>query len=773
MTTQPQTPDFAQRQTVIDTQESQVVLSDEGFRASAPSYSLEWISATDRFELSDVRGRLIVAGPLQPAVTLASAPTTPGTIAGVELVEDELPGTTLRVTYEGVNGDDQLRQTIRFNEKGIWFSPVTYEGSRVDQIVSVTSFASWTEAGVRPGLESDYLVHPGASESSALGPVIPSKIRLDMTTWLGRGSNDRQDIVSQQWGLPIHYFGGFSIQGSMLERSALTTYLSDSFCMGLTAVPGGDLVLRHGGEKVSPELRAHSDLWGHLSTGNGPIECGASWVCTVAPTYDEAIRLYVRALKAEGIVTPKKRSDRQNEVLSTAQFNTWGAQCAAGTAVEHFSQEALETIYGEMRASGMQPGTFVVDDKWEGEYGVLTHDEERFPHFEQFLDRVREDGLNVGLWAAFLRCDNPATHGLDTSHMLCGPDGTPVTRGNLGHEYYLFDVSQEIVRERLTYTAQQFMRRYRPDLVKFDFGYELPAQSFSAPKIREWGGEILLVKALELVIGAMREVNPDVVVMYYNLSPLLTEYVDLHSTDDMFLCADEYHSEANRRMFFSSILGEVGVPSYGSGGYDWLRIRDIWFDSAPFGAVGSLGSFVGDPRDSSPTPGDLAVYNGLSNLTRPGHEFTVEPLNPFYLGGSAAARSSSWARYEEGTCSLVALRAISLDGARLSPELPGVLSSTQTVVVSSLDGPDLALAGRIGLVSTEKDAPDSAIVTLRGRAAAQAQAVLHLWGGATAPGEIVTRGNDVACTVPSMTGENIPVEWVEVLFENPQNNQER
>ncbi|MDR6972763.1 hypothetical protein [Leifsonia shinshuensis] len=622
------------------------------------SYRWEWSPATDRFSVLDRHGLLVLSARLQPAVILSTGSTSAGAVGSADFDGDELT-----VRYENVNGGDLLTLRVRLAEDGIWFDAPRYESARHADVVSVLSFAEWSADGPVPGMECDYIVHPGSSESSALGPVVPSQLRLDVTTWLGRGSNDCDDIVAAQWGLPVHYVAGFSIEGSMCERGALTRRLSAAFCLGLTAVPAGDLLLRQKNGRMSPWLRTHSDQWRFLTTGSGAIEVGASWALTVADSYDSAIRDYYRALRARGIVRPRTRTAAQRATLARPQFNTWGAQCAAGTAVEHFDQAALESIYEDVRASGMRPGVFVIDDKWEGEYGLLEHDAERFPRFEAFLDRVRDDGMQVGLWAAFLRCDAPAAHGLLPEHMLCDSAGAPVKRGNQGHSYYLFDVSQEPVRAVLADRARAFMSRYRPSLVKFDFGYELPALANAAPRIRSWGGELLLVKALELVIGAMREVDPDVVVMYYNLSPLLADFVDLHSTDDMYLNADEYHAEANRRIFFSSLLGEIGVPSYGSGGYDWLQMQDIWLDTAAFGPIGSLGSFHGDPRDSTPTDLDIARYNGLAALTRPSTEFATEPLTPAYLGGSTGARSSSWARYEGDALTALVTRPTRWDGS--------------------------------------------------------------------------------------------------------------
>ena len=74
---------------------------------------------------------------------------------------------------------------------------------------------------------------------------------------------------------------------------------------------------------------------------------------------------------------------------------------------------------------------------------------------------------------------------------------------------------------------------------------------------------------LEALPGYGQWLAQYIVMMYYSLSPLFVDYLDLHGPDDLFLCAHEYDLEANRRFFFSSLPGELGMPTYGSGGYDW------------------------------------------------------------------------------------------------------------------------------------------------------------------------------------------------------------
>ena len=264
----------------------------------------------------------------------------------------------------------------------------------------------------------------------------------------------------------------------------------------------------------------------------------------------------------------------------------------------------LTELYIDLKASGMKPGLFSIDDKWEGAYGNLEHSATRLPHFEQFLEQLRADGYKIGLWAALMRCERPGDIGLTVDNMLKQPDGKPFVTSHVGTpDYYLLDFTQPVVAQVLEQLVRKFMRRYKPDLFKFDFGYELPAVSVAAPQDKSYTGERLMQKGLDVVIKAMREENPDLVVMYYQLSPLFLDYFDLHSTDDLFLASGEYDLEANRRIYFSSLLGPLGIPTYGSSGYDWASAPNIWFDSAAVGTIGSLNDFRSDEEVGRRHPG--------------------------------------------------------------------------------------------------------------------------------------------------------------------------
>jgi hypothetical protein len=367
----------------------------------------------------------------------------------------------------------------------------------------------------------------------------------------------------------------------------------------------------------------------------------------------------------------------------------------------------------------------------------------------------------LGLWAAFMRCGDPASLSLTTEKMLHQVDGKPYRLGDAATGYYLLDFTRPEVQKVIHDLARRFVRRYKPDLVKFDFGYEIPALDTIVPHDMNLAGERMLAKGLEIVVRAMREENPDIVVMYYHLSPLFNEYLDLHSPDDLGFNKGEYDLEANRRFFFGSLCGEFGMPTYGSSGYDWATAPEIWFDSVVVGTVGSIVSFA--PSDDSGgkyTPQIIAKYNGMTQLVRPTNQFTVQPLDPVFVFATRGAHASSWVRFEDGKPMVAALRTQRLDGGPGKPEFGGIVQTTASMVVASKTDDPLNRASRLGIVPY-----GDGVVTLQREvnASAHAKVTEHCFGGKSHIRDTEVQGGTLSIPLRQKI-DGDPVEWLEVEF---------
>jgi hypothetical protein len=730
-------------------------------RVSAANYSWEYSSKDDRFRMLDSKNRLMTSGTVQPAVVVAPAGNANGRKCQLgKLAHHQAANGRATFIYEGINDGARLSVTWRFDDDGIWIEPFAYETQVAEDVVSVHYFAEPKDADRTPTLQSSFFIIPGISEASAISPIEARGVDLNETVWLGRGSP--VPGLLQQWGLPVHYFCGFNIDGfNEHGRDLYVDRQSNAFACGLGDLPNGDLFLDLRRGHCSPWVDYRSDLWKHLH-GPGKLTLGATWYWAVGSNYYDAIGNYYRGLVSAGTVEKKQNSPKKTAVALTPQFCTWGAQVARDKTGDRLDEAFLTGLYDEMKAAGMKARMFSIDDKWEGRYGNLEHSTERLPHFEQFLDRVRADGNRIGLWAALMRSEQPSEIGLTEDHMLKKADGTPVVSGGRT-KYFILDFTQPEVAKILSDLARKFVRRYKPDLVKFDFGYELPAVAHAAPKDKQWAGERMMWKGLDVVITAMREENPNLVVMYYQLSPLFLKYFDLHSPDDLFLNAGEYDVEANRRFFFSSLMGELGVPTYGSSGYDWESAPNIWFDSTVIGTLGSLNDFAGDERGEKATPELIARYNGLTQTLRSSNFFKVIPLDGVTNGATRGAHSGSWARIEDGKPVLLAIRPRDpgeIETGRSDAEtaqLRAMIGTSIPVVVASQTEDDISRASRLAIAPY--GVGDISIRRARG---SNADIIVHRFGGSATKSRTSINQGWLRISVKLKNGENRPIEWIEV-----------
>jgi hypothetical protein len=756
----------ASRKVMAQAAATKVTSKDGKIRVEAAAYAWEYAQADDSFRLLDDKGRVIVSGRMQPSIVVAPSgdPSRRLCTQGKALAPRVEDGKVLLI-YEGVNGAARVFLNWRFDDYGAWLEPIEYDSAAEEDVVSVHYFTYADGLKHSPSLSASYLVVPGISEGDAVSPILYQTTQLNESVWLGRGSFTPG--LFQQWGLPVHYFSGFSVAQSIpgADRSMLVDGRSSAFTCGLADLPGGDLFLQLYQGASSPWIDYRSDLWKHLR-GPGKLNLGATLFWTVGAEYRESIAAYYGGLMRKGIVRRPPVSEHKRAVALSPQYCAWGAQRERGKTEGKQDEAFLEGVYADLRASGMQAKMFSIDDKWEGVYGKLEHSADRFPHFDDFLRRLKADGYLLGMWAALMRCEHPEDMGLTADNMLKGPDGKPYLTSNFGRaSYYILDFTQPVVEQALTELVRKFMRRYKPDMLKFDFGYELPSVMTAAPKDKRYSGERLLLKGIEIVVKAMRLENPDIVVMYYNLSPLFIEYFDICGLDDLFMVQGEYDVEANRRIYFSSLLGGLGVSTYGSSGYDWASSPSIWFDSAASGSIGSLNDFVLDEEGEGATPELIARYNGVAQVLRPTSTFEVVALGEVSQGATRGAHARSWARLEGGQLVLMAYRPDPagepnvLASRSKDKRIQDAVSALAPVIVSSKTPEDIAHSRQLAVVAYG-DGP----VVVRRDAGSRAEVVSHYLGGGAAKKMYSIRDGKLTLTAAQRDASGRPLQWMDVVI---------
>jgi hypothetical protein len=706
-------------------------------QVQTPTYGWCWDVETDILLISDAQERVISTSKHQPQIHPSDFQDAKSTF--------EIREGSARITYHSTKNASSLIVTWYFHPDFISLQPLEYQPAIAPSISQIFYF---------PSFYSHYAVVPGLSMSASLSPIVDLQSNLSVNTVLGAGAM-RGTGFTQQWGLPAHYFCVFNT-AKRWNAIGAKKLQSGAACWGLAEIPQGDFRLQIQNISLSPILNVRSDLWNHIPF-NEKIIIGFHFFITFGENYHEAIRNYYKILQREKVIAPKSFSQKKRDVLLAPQYNTWGVECAKAMQPEDLTEELVEDIYKTFRASGMRAKTFVIDDKWEGAYGELSHHEVRFPNFENLLKKIRNDGFYIGLWAAFLRCQNPNRLGLNESHLLQTHAGEPLWLQHQTAKYGIFDLTQPEVQKVLSMRVKEFMRRYQPDLIKFDFGYELPSLDVAAPYDKNWAGERLLQKSLEVIVGAMKTENPDLVIMYYGLSPLLIESYDLHSPDDLVYCIGDYDLETNRRVFFSSLCGELGLPTYSSSGYEWASATDIWFDCIASGSLGSLHCFEGDENGDLPTKQQIAIFNGLCAIARKNPIFQTYPIYAKWQGGLRSGFAPAWERMENNQTVLLALRLHGLDGKPLPVMYKSVLQTNVQVVIASMNDIDIAQTDHLGIVPFGV----GKCVLQHDGLETKAKIVRHVWGGAKIENEIVCKNNSLEIDFHESDQE---LEWVEVFL---------
>ncbi len=700
------------------------------------AYAWRWSPGTDEFVLSDEQGRTILSSQLQPAVE-ATRRHLPGP---GRCIERAIDGPHLRIRYAGVNEIDGLEMVIRFEAAHFVVEETTFTPSDDAAVVRIAWLAAWEDGVLRPAGTAGTCLIPGGRQDPEQA-IFPTAGLEDHRFSVGAFGLD-VGTYHQQWALP-HYLVVAYNAGDAPSGAA---------CIGLGAAPDGNVLVRMHRGRFSYETNVRGDLWGHRA-GPGEVRFDAPLVVAVARDWYDAGLAYFDALHDEGYA-PRRRADDVPAAAFLPQYDTWGDQGARRCFLERFDEEHLREIYRNFRASRLRSRLFVIDDKWEGTYGSLVHDEERFPRFTELLDEIRTDGHEIGIWTAFPRCEDYAALGLTADAVLRDPDGTPYVYRQRKRSWYIFDPTNAEAAAYLADRARHLVETYRPALVKIDFGYEIPPPDVAAPHDMAWAGERLFQRFLEVVVGAMKEAAPRVAVLYYCLTPLFSRYMDLSGADDLWMSRGAYDAGFARRALLSSWCGAFGVVPYASSGYDWRSIREIWLDTPVIGTPGVIAPLAGDEYGETITPALAAIYNGVARITRSNPFYRVQFFDADLVDLAAGPRARTWARIEGGQTVVLTLRPGPDGVARAA----GTAESDCPAMIASLTAMDVRSSPTIGIVPFERGR-----VTVERTEAGIAHGVAHLLSGAAVPFEVRQSGGRLFVEVACEVGGD-PVELIEVRF---------
>jgi hypothetical protein len=237
----------------------------------------------------------------------------------------------------------------------------------------------------------------------------------------------------------------------------------------------------------------------------------------------EGIRQYVERLEALDLVAPGLQRIRP-DWWRRPIFCGWGAQChlgqQAGRPASLFATEQhYDKFLAQLEQRGLQPGTIIIDDRWQAAYGTGEVDTAKWPDLKSWIAARHQAGQRVLLW---WKAWDP--EGLDPALTVRDALDRPVSvdPSNPAYETRLNEIIESLLGEQ----------GLDADGFKIDFTARTP----SGPSLRHagdvWGTE-LLHRLLTIIYRASKRSKPDALIITHTPNPYFRTVTDMIRLNDV------------------------------------------------------------------------------------------------------------------------------------------------------------------------------------------------------------------------------------------------
>lgn len=477
---------------------------------------------------------------------------------------------------------------------------------------------------------------PFLPDWQSLGYCLPGAKAGTVQSYFRMWDFGQSDIALGNFGSSMS-----SPYGAAFPRPVLFTAMGEGkgwISIGAGDIPDGAMSLSMRASRGCFRYLYREDLWGALP---GQTR-----------TWNDLLRISIdtSALAAFGKyytsfpVLPEKKI-----VTPVSIWNTWGMWRKKKYPIRPIA-DFTRKVQSEM---------MVLDDPWESSQGSGQPDLQRFPDFFADVAYLRSKGLAVGVWETLGWIKDTAAAGLNRNDLIRDINGAPcLANWNFdptGEAWYCLDVSSPRARAFLQERTRKTMALLKPGLIKLDFGYGLPNPNMGVPANPLYRGERYSFELVRLITAAAKSVNPDVVMLYYGISPLWIPVIDMVSLDDqgdLWYDTRQGHQEWS---IWASLLSGHGIALSGSSSYDWSTDDEVLMNTVVLGTPGAV--LPSETDDGKAVPSQYLNRRWAVNKW---YRRTVfwQPcwLNSYTGGMDTPPQLRCWGRLENKVLTAVTLR---------------------------------------------------------------------------------------------------------------------
>ncbi len=275
-------------------------------------------------------------------------------------------------------------------------------------------------------------------------------------------------------------------------------------------------------------------------------------------------------------------------------------------------QDVYDQLLSTLAGAGVDPGTVVIDDRWQAQYGAATVDDTKWPDLRGWIASQHRAGRRVLLW---WKAWDP--EGLPAAECVTDPAGRPVA----------VDVNSAAYRDRLASTVRLLLGPgpdgFDADGFKVDFTQRAPSGASLRATDGPWG-----IAGVHALLGALhraaKAAKPDALVVTQTPHPSFADVCDMVRLNDVLERApDGGPVDVVEQLRFRAAVARAALPGHLIDTDQWpMPSRAQWL------AYTAAQGLLGVPA--------LYYVEGIDT--------SGEPLTHADL----VAVARTWARYEAG-----------------------------------------------------------------------------------------------------------------------------